>query len=315
MKKFTVWSAATVAADRTVWASARFARKNQLTPYIWLAPVVVPLAFYVLYPIISILYLSSQRYLINRPNDIQFIGLANYLQLLTDQELWRSLEASGIWVAGSVIPQFLLGLGMALLLNELFPGRDLVRTLILMPWVLSGVVTAIMWVWLFDGTIGVINDMLMKVGLVSRPVAWAIRPTTSFLMLFVANAWRGAPFFAVTLLAALQGISIDIYEAAEIDGASRWQRFRHITLPLIANTIIVSTLLRAIWTFNWVDLIWTMTKGGPLNSTRTVAMYVFDTAYLDGNFGYAATLSIALCFVLILFSALYWRLNRFVVEV
>jgi multiple sugar transport system permease protein len=259
-------------------------------------------------------YLSLHHYLIIRPGDIRFTGLENYVTLLTDREFFRALRVSGTWVAGSVIPQFLLGLAIALLLNEAFPGRGLVRTITLMPWVLSGVVTGIIWLWLFDGTIGVINDLLMKAHIVSRPVAWSIRPGTSFLMLFVANAWRGAPFFAITLLAALQGIDPEIYEAAAIDGATSWKRFRYITIPLIMNTVIVTTLLRAIWTFNWIDLIWTMTKGGPINATRTLAMYVFDTAYLDADFGYAATISIALLIVLAIFSALYWRLNRLIGE-
>lgn len=287
-------------------------RWQSLYPYLLMAPVVLPIAVLVLYPIANMVYLSLHHYLIIRPDAVRFTGLTNYAALFTDHDFLRALKVSGIWVAGSVIPQFLLGLAIALLLNQVFPGRGLARTIILMPWVLSGVVTGIIWLWLFDGTIGVINDLLMKVHLTSRPVAWSIRPATSFLMLFVANAWRGAPFFAITLLAALQGIEPEIYEAAEIDGATEWGRFRHITIPLILPTIIVTTLLRAIWTFNWIDLIWTMTKGGPINSTRTLAMYIFDTAYVDANFGYAATLSIALIVILAIFSALYWRLNRLV---
>jgi multiple sugar transport system permease protein len=289
-------------------------RRQDLYPYLLVAPVAIPIAILVIYPIVNMVYLSLHHYLIIRPDNVYFSGLENYATLLTDREFLRSLKVSGIWVAGSVIPQFLLGLAIALLLNEAFPGRGLVRTITLMPWVLSGVVTGIIWLWLFDGTIGVINDLLMKAHLVARPVAWAIRPGTSFLMLFVANAWRGAPFFAITLLAALQGIDPEIYEAAAIDGATRWGRFRHVTIPLIMSTVIVTTLLRAIWTFNWIDLIWTMTKGGPINATRTVAMYVFDTAYLEADFGYAATLSLALLIVLAVFSALYWRLNRLVGE-
>jgi multiple sugar transport system permease protein len=292
----------------------KFTGRKGLYPYLLVAPVVVPVAVLVIYPIVNMLYLSTYHYLIIRPDDTHFVGLGNYVALLTDGEFLRSLKVSGIWVAGSVIPQFLLGLAIALILNEVFPGRGLVRTVTLMPWVLSGVVTGIIWLWLFDGTIGVLNDLLMKAHIVSRPVAWSIRPATSFLMLFVANAWRGAPFFAITLLAALQGIDPEIYEAAAMDGANSWGRFRHITVPLILNTVVVTTLLRAIWTFNWIDLIWTMTKGGPINATRTLAMYVFDTAYVDANFGYAATLSIALLIVLMVFSALYWRLNRLVEE-
>ena len=216
-------------------------RWQKLYPYLLVAPVAVPIAVLVIYPIAHMVYLSLHHYLIIRPDDVRFTGLENYVTLLTDREFFRALRVSGTWVAGSVIPQFLLGLAIALLLNEAFPGRGLVRTITLMPWVLSGVVTGLIWLWLFDGTIGVINDLLMKAHIATRPVAWSIRPGTSFLMLFVANAWRGAPFFAITLLAALQGIDPEIYEAAAIDGATSWKRFRYVTIPLIMNTVIITT--------------------------------------------------------------------------
>jgi len=184
-----------------------------------------------------------------------------------------------------------------------------------LPWVVSGVITGIMWVWLFDGTIGVINDLLMKLQLISVPIPWGVQPTSAFFALLLANTWRGTPFFAVVLLAALQSIPPELYEAAKIDGAGRWGRFRYLTLPLILEAVIIATLLRSIWTFNYVDLIWTMTQGGPVNTTRTLAMYVFNTAYRDGNFGYAATLSVSLAALLLVFSALYLRLNRFAHDV
>jgi multiple sugar transport system permease protein len=289
-------------------------RPSSLYPYLLIGPVVLLVGLGVFYPVAYMLYLSGHDYLTIRPNEVRFVGLANYGRLLLDHEFWASLRISAIWVAGSVGPQFLLGLGLALLLNERFPGRGVVRTIVLLPWVVSGVVTGLIWIWLFDGTVGVINDLLLRAGLVGAPVAWTIHPGLAFFMVFVANAWRGAPFFAIVLLAALQSIPPELYEAAKIDGASGWQRFRHVTLPLILNAVIISTLLRSIWTFNYIDLLWTMTHGGPLNATRTLAIHIFDTAYRDGDFGYAATLAVALCLILLGFSALYWRLNRFAHE-
>jgi multiple sugar transport system permease protein len=284
-------------------------------PYVLLAPVLVLVGIGVFYPIVHMVVLSLQSYITVRPNDTHFVGLQNYGRLFSDPEFWRSLRVSVTWVVGSVVPQFLLGLGLALLLNEQFPGRGLVRSLILLPWVVSGVITGIMWVWLFDGTIGVINDLLMKLQLISVPIPWGVQPTSAFFALLLANAWRGSPFFAVVLLAALQSIPPELYEAAKIDGANRWGRFRYVTLPLILEAVIIATLLRSIWTFNYVDLIWTMTQGGPISATRTLAMYVFNTAYRDGDFGYAATLSASLAVLLLVFSALYLRLNRFAQDV
>lgn len=296
--------AATRGARRT-WRLAR------AYPYLLVGPVVLLVATGIAYPLAYLAYLSVQDYSPFFRPTMTFAGFANFARLLDDAKFWDALQASCIWVVGSVVPQFLLGLAMALLLNERFPGNGLVRSLILLPWVVSGVVTAIIWSWLFDGTVGVVNDLLIRLGLIDLPIAWAIQTGTAWFTVLVANAWRGAPFFAVVLLAALQSIPADIYEAAKVDGAAHWGRFRHITLPLIMNAVIVSTLLRAIWTFNYVDLVWTMTRGGPINATRTLAIRILDVAYKDGDFGYAAALSVALVAILLVFAGLYWQLNRF----
>lgn len=287
---------------------------GRLFPYLAVGPVALLVALGVLYPIGYVVVLSAHDYSPFQARAMQFVGAGNYRRLLADPEFWASLRAGAIWVTGSVVPQFLLGLALALVLNERFRGRGAVRTIVLVPWVVSGVVTGIIWTWLFDGTVGVVNDLLMRAGLVGAPVAWTVQPATTWLALFVANAWRGAPFFAIVLLAALQSISPDLYEAAKIDGAGPWQRFRFVTLPLVLGTVILATLLRAIWTFNFLDLIWTMTRGGPANLTRTLPLYIFDKAYTEGDFGYAATVSCALCLVLLGFSAVYWQLHRLTYE-
>lgn len=262
------------------------------------------------YPFIRLLLISLQEYVIFRPQDVRYIGGEHYRELVRDPYFWRSIGSSVIWVLGSVVPQFLMGLGMALVLNQKFKGRGLARMIIVSPWVLSGVVTGIIWLWIFDGTIGVANDLLLKIGIIAVPIPFGIIPRSAFMMLCVANTWRGAPFFAITILAALQSINPELYESAAIDGAGSWKRFIRVTVPLILNTIIVSTLLRVIWTWNWIALIITMTEGGPIGATRTLAMYIYDTAYLDGNFGYAATLAIVLCLILAVFSLSYISLTR-----
>ena len=292
------------AGQRAAW------RVGRLYPQLLVAPVVILVGVGIIFPLLYLLYMSFHDYNVFYRRVMVFNGLENYGRLLADSVFWKALRVSVMWVVGSVLPQFLVGLVMALLLNEAFPGRGFVRTIILLPWVVSGVVTAILWGWMFDGTIGVINDLLMKAHFITLPVPWAARVPTTWVMVLVANTWRGAPFFAIILLAALQAISPDLYEAATVDGADRWQRFRLITLPMLVNAIVLSTLLRAIWTFNFVDLIWTLTHGGPMTETRTLAVQVLQSAYTDGDFGYAAALSVAFVLILMLFSALYWRLNR-----
>lgn len=280
-------------------------------PLLLILPSFLLIATFVVYPIIYTVTLASQEYSPYLGGERTWVGAENYFRVLSDATFWHTLRVSVIWVAGSVCPQFLLGLAMALMLNETFRGRGIVRTIVLAPWAVSGVVTGIIWLWLFDGTIGVINAILVQIGLVNIPIAWGIDEWATWFMVLVANAWRGAPFFAITLLAALQTIDKQLYEAARVDGATTIQRFRYITLPLLVNTIVLTTLLRALWTFNFVDLIWTMTRGGPVDATKTLPIYIFDVAYQRGDFGYAAALSVALCLILLVFAALYWQLNRF----
>jgi multiple sugar transport system permease protein len=305
----TAVAAATVATAsprgrlRATWRRNRFA-------WTLVAPVATLVAIGVLFPLGYVLLLGSYDYSPYLGHMARYVGIANYHALFADDAFRSALVASVIWVLGSVVPQFLLGLGMALVLNERFRGRGIVRTIILAPWAVSGVVTGFIWLWLFDGTIGVINDLLMKAGVVDAPVPFGIYDSTTWLMVFVANAWRGAPFFAIVILAALQSIDPSLYEAASIDGGSRWQKFRFVTWPLIFNAVVISTLLRALWTFNFIDLLWMMTRGGPAGATTTLPIYIFDVVYQKGEFGYGAALSVVLCMLLILFSAGYWQLNR-----
>lgn len=279
-------------------------------PWLFVSPVAILVATGVLYPLAYVLFMSTVDYSPYLDKAAVNVGIQNYLRVLDDPGFWNSLQASLIWVLGSVVPQFLLGLAMALVLNERFLGRGVVRTIVLAPWAVSGVVTGFIWLWLFDGTIGVINDLLLRVNLTDEPIAWGIHSVTTWIMVFVANAWRGAPFFAIVILAALQSIDAALYEAADVDGATRWQKFRFVTLPLILNAIVISTLLRALWTFNFIDLLWMMTRGGPAGATTTLPIYIFDVIYQRGEFGYGAALSVTLCVMLITFSAAYWQLNR-----
>jgi multiple sugar transport system permease protein len=303
----TLGAAGAARAPREGW---RRVLRREATPWAMVAPVVLLVGIGVLFPLAYIVLMGSESYSPYLGNKREWVGLANYARVFGDASFWNALVASAIWVVGSVVPQFLLGLGMALVLNETFRGRGLVRTIVLAPWAVSGVVTGFIWLWLFDGTIGVVNDLLVRLGVVDAPVAWGIESGTTWLMVFVANAWRGAPFFAIVILAALQGIDPALYEAASMDGATRWQRFRYVTLPMILNAVVISTLLRALWTFNFIDLLWTMTRGGPAGATTTLPIYIFDVIYQRGEFGYGAALSVVLCLILIAFSAAYWQLNR-----
>jgi multiple sugar transport system permease protein len=256
------------------------------------------------------LYESVQYHVIAYPQAQRFVGLENYLRMLQDSMIWLSFRTSLVWVVGTTVPPFLLGFAVALLLNQPFRGRGLYRTLVLSPWAISGVVSAMAWSWILNGPFGVLNDTLVQLGFVTTRHPWLADPNTAMAGVLLASIWRGFPFFAITLLAGLQSIPKELYEAAEIDGADVRQRFWYITLPMLTGLIVLTTMLRAIWSFNFIENIFLMTYGGPANATTTWAFYLFQKFFDAGDIGYTAAMGIVLFVFLMLFAGLYLRLAR-----
>lgn len=257
-------------------------------------------------PVCNAILMSFQSYDLRYPKNIGFIGLANYIEVLQDPLFWSSLWRTILWVAFGVGFQFVFGFALALLLNKSFRGRGLARAISLIPWVTPGVLIGLMWRWMYDGNYGVINDLLMKLHILSKPVAFLAQKSTAFPSVIITIVWQGIPFFALMLLAGLQGISADLYEAAAIDGANWFQRLFRITIPSLKNTIFVTTLLRIIWVANSVDVIFNMTEGGPAYSTQTLSVYVFNKGNAL-NLSYAATMSILLTLLLCCVSVPYLK--------
>jgi multiple sugar transport system permease protein len=203
--------------------------------------------------------------------------------------------------------QFLLGLATALLLNQSFWWRGLARALVVIPWALPSVITALMWSWMYDYDLGVINDVLLRLRLVDAPIAWLARADTTLGAVILALVWQGFPFFAVMILAGLQTVPAELIEAAEIDGANAFQRLTRVVLPSIAEVIATALLLRTIWVANSLDVILVMTGGGPGYTTYTVPLYAFLKAYSGMEFGYAAALSLIMTALLLLVIWAYVR--------
>jgi multiple sugar transport system permease protein len=257
-----------------------------------LSPALVLFLGIVAYPIARAVWLSFHRIEILRPDLTQYVGLDHYHELLQDPILWIALQNSVLWVVGAVLFQLLGGLIGALALNQQFAGRAVVRGVALVPWATPSVLVALMWTWMLDGNYGLINDLLVKAGILSRFQPWLTQPWSALPAVILADVWQGIPFFAVMLLAALQAIPEDLFEAARIDGASAWRVFLHITLPLLLPTILITTMLRMIWTANYMDLIMVMTGGGPGYSSLTVPLHAYYTAYKRLDFGYGSTIAI-----------------------
>jgi multiple sugar transport system permease protein len=286
-------------------------RRRAKTPYLLIAPTVLLLGGLLAYPMVSVGYYALRHYNVTQPWNNGFAGLDNFRTMLFhDPVFWQSLRFSLSWVLAQVGLQLLLGLGLALIVNETFLGRSLARSLVFSPWAVSGVLTTGIWILIYNPATGVFRA-LSAVGIGDGGTSVLGDPKTVFPGVVVAELWRGVPFFAILLLAGLQTIPGDLYEAAHTDGAGRWRRFVHVTLPHLRDAIVLATLLRAVWEFNNVDLIYTLTGGGPAHQTTTLPVYIARTAVDSHDFGYGSALTTAGFAVLLFFSIVYLRLSKF----
>lgn len=283
-------------------------KKRSLWPYLLVAPASLIILCVVFVPVINAIMMGFQRYDLRRPKEIAFIGLGNYIQAFADPLFQGALIRTLLWVIFGVGFQFLFGFILAIILNSHFRGRGLIRAVSMVPWVTPGVLIGLMWRWIYDGNFGVFNDVLLKMNIIETKIPFLSQTGTAFPAVIVTIVWQGIPFFALMLLAALQGVSLDMYEAAEIDGATKAQKLFFITIPSIKNTIFITVLLRIIWVANSVDVIFNMTEGGPAYSTQTLSVYIYNKANAL-NLGYASAMAIILALVLLIVVVPYLRMN------
>lgn len=284
-------------------------------PYWMILPACLLLAGVVLFPILRVFAYSLMDYSSLSIEEPAFIGLDNFVKLFTKDRVFKTaLKNSARWVAWEVSLQLVIGCFAALALNQTFHGRSIARSLTLIPWAVSGVLTAILWSLMYNEHVGVLNDLLMRLGIITRKKAWLGDFSLVFPSVVVAELWRGIPFFAISLLAALQSISTDLYEAARIDGANYPQQLRYVVLPHLKDTILLTTLLRVVWEFNNVDVIFNLTGGGPANRTMTLSMYLSQQAIKSGEFGFGSSIAIFNFCILAVFAVCYLKLGRFTEE-
>lgn len=274
-------------------------------PYLMILPSMAVIAIFMFYPIFKTFYNSFHFYILTKPKDYGFIGFANYAALFQDPLFYKALNNTLVWTFFNVFFQGTLGLVVALLMNMEFKGRKFYRMIVFSPWAFGGMLVALIFGFMFTGQTGVINDLLIKAGIINERISWFSTGFLAKATLIFTTTWRGIPFFAVSFLAALQSIPEDYYEAADVDGAGKFYQFRSITLPLIKNTLILTTMLRTIWTFNIVDIIAGMTDGGPNNSTMTLPHYLM-TKFNEGlDIGYSSTMAAVMAIILAVFAILY----------
>jgi multiple sugar transport system permease protein len=280
--------------------------RRHATPYLLIAPAFTMILLVVAYPFANAIWMSLHRILLLRPGRTGFVGLENFRRAFADPVFLESIGNTAVWVVGTVVGQLLIGLIFALVLNEQFAGRGLVRAAVLLPWVTPSVVCAIIFVWLLNGSFGIVNHLLLVLGIIGKPIQWLGDSATALPSAITALVWHGFPFFTIMILAALQVIPVELYEAARVDGAGPWRCFRDITLPLIMPTVLILTLLRTIWVSNHVDIPYVMTGGGPGYSSTTLALYTVTIARVTLDFGYASALSLLLSTVLFAGAAAYF---------
>lgn len=285
--------------------------KKNYVPYVLLAPAIALVLVFMVYPIGNVFSLSLQHYNPTKPWVHGFAGLDNFKEIVSDKDFWNSLTVSVKWVVSEVLLQLIFGMIIALILNQNFKGRGFFRAITFIPWAMSGVLTAVLWSLIYNENVGLLNDILMKIGLLDEPKAWLANSDLVFRSVVVAELWRGIPFFAISLLAGMQGLSQDVYEAARVDGANKIKTFIYVTLPLLKDTIVLTTLLRTIWEFNSVDLIYSLTGGGPVGKTTTLSMLIANQALTTNNYGYGSAISVVSFFILAIIAVIYMKASGF----
>lgn len=234
-----------------------------------------------------------------------FVGIKNFIEIFTDINFFRYTRNSLIYTFGAVTISFTIGMIVALALNKIQKFAELLRTIALWPWAIPPVVASITWKWMYNDVVGVLNDLLLRSGLISQPLAWLSNSSLALPSLFITHAWIDIPFVIVLLLAGLKGIPLELYEAAAIDGASPWKQFTKITLPLLKPTMMVTLLISTTFAFRTFDIVFTLTRGGPGDATELLVTYIYNNAFLFLKFGYASALSVIMVAITILIVLFY----------
>jgi len=274
----------------------------------WFIPAAALLSVIVAYPLMRTFLLSFVRKSLSTGFRAEFVGVDNFIRIIFDSRFWDCFRTTALFTIVSVTVEFLIGLVLAVSVGSLKTFRSLSRVVFLIPWTLPTAVIAVLWAWIFNDQFGVLNAILLRVGIIDSPVVWLGQPGPAMVAIIVADVWKTTPFVFLILFAGLQNIPRDLYEAIEVDGGGAWDQFRFVTWPNLLPFAFVAVIFRVVQAFAIFDLVWVMTGGGPGGATETVSIYTYQTymRYLD--FGYGAALAIATVVILALTAATLHRL-------
>lgn len=283
----------------------------KLTPYFYILPAGVFLAAIMGYPILYTILMSFQKFnletLVSRQP--QFNGLANYTAVLSNPNFWVALNHSLVFTFVSIFFQFTIGLAMAILFSKPFRGSNVMRGLLLSGWQIPSVVTGTIFLWLFNLDYGLVNFVLTSLNMIKEPIGWVTQADTALITVIIVNIWLGIPFNTILLSAGITGLPEEVFEAATVDGANGWQKFIHLTIPLLRSTILATLMLGFIYTLRVFDVIWIMTKGGPANSTEVLPTFAYRLSFINFNFGQSAAVSVIILAILLVAAVFYLRFS------
>ncbi|MDC7289877.1 sugar ABC transporter permease [Blautia schinkii] len=265
--------------------------RRALAPYLYLVPATLIIIVMLGFPIIYNIGVSTFKWTLMSSEKV-FTGFDNYIAILTDEKFIKIVTTTLVWTLLGVVLQMLIGIGMALFVDKLNVGKKFVRVSMLIPWIIPGVVTALMWKWMLQADLGIINYLLMHLGITEKNVLFMSDPNIALFTLVMVNTWKATPFWFLMITAGLQSKPVDQMEAATMDGARYHHVVRYVILPHLSPVIASTGILTAIWTLNYFDLIWATTKGGPMDATSTLPVYTYRLAFEFNDFGRAAAMAV-----------------------
>ncbi len=288
-----------------------FTLSDRTVGILFIVPFVVTALFFMVYPIVEAIRLAFVSYNPLRPELSVFVGLANFAFIFDDPLFWDSFRQAVIWTLLSTLFQTVFGIGIALLLHQALFGIAVFRGLLLFPYIVPTVVVALIWRWIFNPEIGVVNHALLSAGVISQPIYWLSTPDMAMASTIMLNVWKYTPFVVICVLARLQTVPLELYDAAKVDGAGPIRRFLDVTLPQIKEVLIVVVVFRTIWTFNKFEEIYLLTKGGPGTSTFNLAVYSFEQSIANLRLGVGAATGVVMMVMLLFGSIIYLRVSGF----
>lgn len=284
-----------------------YKKKEKYLALLLVAPATIYLLVVMLFPFLWAIYISFTDKMVGMEG--KFIGLTNYIEIIQDPIFLKALGNTLIFTTTAVIGKVILGVAMALVINQKIRARGMFRSLLILPWTIPTVISILTWQWMFSDVGGVLNRIMSDLGISDEPILWLSASGVAMFSVVLVNIWRGFPFVGISVLAGLQAIPGDYYEAASIDGANTFQKFWHITLPQIKGVITLATIVTTIWTLNDFEIVWLLTKGGPANSTNLISTYSYIVGFNNMDLGKAIAVSILFLPVMMLLINAFTKKN------